>query len=153
MKNYEVLSDSCKICWIDNFKLNGEKHTQVSAYVFNEKNQLLIVKNGKTWTIPGGHPEQGESQLQTLERELMEEACVTVNDVRYLGAVEVVEDETYYQMRYTARVKDILPFKKEWEIDERLFIDLKDLPNYIKWSTGVTFSAQIEAAKKVWEIK
>ncbi len=150
MENYEILSDNCKIRWIDNFKLNGEKYTQVSAYVFNEKNQLLIVKVGKFWTVPGGHPEKGETPKQTLEREIFEEACVTIKDARYIGAVEVVENgETYYQLRYTAKVADLLPFKKQWESDERLFVDLKDLNNYIKWSEGITFKKQIEACKNV----
>jgi len=153
MENYEVLSDSCKILWREGFALEGKKHTQVSGYVFNDKNQILIVKNGKTWTIPGGHPENNEKYLETLTRELMEEACVTLKDEKYLGAVEVVENgETYYQVRYTAKVKDILPFKQEWEISERLFVDLKDLDKYITWSKGITFNGQIESAKKVWNI-
>lgn len=153
MDKYEVLSDNCKIIWREGFNLTNEKYTQVSGYVFNEKNQLLIVKNGKTWTIPGGHPEINETQLDTLNRELMEEACVTLKDSKYIGAVEVVENgEVYYQLRYTAKIKEVLPFKQEWEICERLFIDLEDLPNYIAWCKGVTFSAQIESAKKYWNI-
>lgn len=154
MKNYEILSENCKLCWIDNFELKGETYTQVSGYIFNDKNQLLIVKSGKTWTVPGGHPEQGETQVETLTREIMEEASVTIKDIKYLGAVEVVENgETYYQLRYTAKVNEILPFKGEWETDERLFVDLKDLSKYIKWSNGIAFSQQIEASKKAWGIK
>lgn len=154
MKNYEILSQNCKICWIDNFELKSEKYTQVSGYIFNDKNQLLIVKGGKTWTVPGGHPEQGETQVETLEREIMEEASVTIKDIKYLGAVEVVENgETYYQLRYTAKVNEILPFKGEWETDERLFVDLKDLSKYIKWSNGIAFSQQIQAAKNIRGIK
>ena len=150
MKNYEILSQNCKICWIDNFELKGEKYTQVSGYIFNDKNQLLIVKGGKTWTVPGGHPEQGETQFETLKREIIEEACVTIKDIKYLGAVGVVENgETYYQLRYTAKVNEILPFKGEWETDERLFVDLKDLSKYIKWSNGIVFSQQIQAAKNI----
>lgn len=153
MKNYEILSENCKMLWHEGFKLTNEKYTQVSGYIFNDQNQLLIVKNGKTWTIPGGHPEEGESQLETLNRELMEEACVTLKDINYLGAVEVVEKgETYYQLRYTAKVNEILPFKQEWEICERLFVDLKDLSKYITWSKGITFNSQIESARKYWGI-
>lgn len=153
MKEYEQISEDCKMMWKENFKLTTEKYTQVSGYVFNEKNQLLIVKNGKTWTIPGGHPEIGETTIQTLTRELMEEACVTLKDINYLGAVEVVEKgEIYYQLRYTAKLDEIKPFKEEWEINEREFIDLKDLNKYISWSNGIAFSAQIASAKKYWEI-
>lgn len=154
MKNYEQISDSCKILWIDSFNFTNEKYTQVSGYVFNDKNQLLIVKNGNTWTVPGGHPENNETTLQTLNRELMEEACVTLKDINYLGAVEVVENnQTYYQLRYTAKIKDILPFTEEWEISERKFVDLCDLDKYIKWANGKTFSEQIKSAKEFWKIK
>ena len=48
---------------------------------------------------------------------------------------------------------EILPFKGEWETDERLFVDLKDLSKYIKWSNGIAFSQQIQAAKNIRGIK
>lgn len=153
MEEYEILSKNCKMLWHEGFEVTTERNTQVSGYIFNDKNHLLIVKNGDTWTVPGGHPEEGETKLETLEREIMEEACVKLKDIQYLGGVEIVENgETYYQLRYTAKVKEILPFKEEWETSERIFVDLADLTNYIKWSNGITFSAQIESAKKVWNI-
>ena len=154
MKQYEQISDNCKLLWCEGLEITNQRYTQVSGYVFNDKNQLLIVKNGKTWTIPGGHPEQNETKLQTLSRELMEEACVTLKDIHYLGAVEVVEKgETYYQLRYTAKIDELLPFNQEWEISERLFVDLEDLPKYITWSKGITFAGQIQSAKHFWNIK
>ena len=83
----------------------------------------------------------------------MEESCVTLDNINYLGAVEVVENgETYYQLRYTTRVKELLPFNQEWEICERLFVNLDDLPNYIKWANGITFKAQIDSARAFWKI-
>lgn len=153
MKEYEELSPNCKIWWNEGFNITNEKYTQVSGYIFNEKNELLIVKNGNTWTIPGGHPEIGETKIETLEREIMEEACVTINNIKYLGAVEVVENgETYYQLRYTAKVDTVLPFKKEWETSDRAFVSLENLINYITWANGITFSKQIDSSKKVWNI-
>ena len=135
MRDYEQLSEDCKICWIKGFELNGERHTQVSGYIFNAKNQLLIVRNENTWTVPGGHPESGETPLETLNREVMEEACVTIKNIKYLGAVEVVEKgDTYYQLRYFAMVDEELPFNQEWEISERVFVDLENLQKYITWS-------------------
>lgn len=151
---YEVLSDNLKMRWCEGFNITNQAYTQVSGYIFNDNNQLLIVKNGNTWTIPGGHPELNETQVKTLNRELMEEAYVTIKDAHYIGAVEVIENgKTYYQLRYTAKLNEILPFKQEWEICERLFIDLDELPKYIKWWNGTTFKAQIESATKFWNIK
>lgn len=120
------------------------------GYVYNEKNKLLIVKNGNTWIIPGGHPETKETPIETLNREVMEEACVTIKDIKYMGAVEVIEnDKKYYQLRYIAKIDKILPFKEEWETNERTFVNLNDLPKYIKWTNGATFKAQIDTSKKL----
>jgi len=153
MKDYEQISENCKMLWKEGFKITKQRYTQVSGYIFNDKNQLLVVKSKKTWTIPGGHPIKGETKLQSLKREVMEEALVTLKNVKYLGAVEVVENgETYYQLRYTAKVKEELPFNPTHETNERAFVDLDDLINYITWSNGIAFSAQIESAKKVWDI-
>lgn len=147
MKNYEQISKNCQILWHENFKITNEKYTQVSGYIFNDKQELLIVKNENTWTIPGGHPESGETPLETLTRELMEEACVTLKEPHYLGSVEVIENnQTYYQLRYVALVKDIHPFIQKWEICERKFVPLAELHNYITWSQGITFHAQIMSA-------
>lgn len=155
MKEYEQISENCKMLWKENFEVTTEKYTQVYCYIFNKNNQLLIVKNDENnnWTIPGGHPEPNESKEETLKREVMEEACITVKNIKYLGAVEVVENgETYYQLRYTAHLDEELPFKQEWETSERLFINLDDLIQYIKWANGITFSAQIKSAKQLIEI-
>lgn len=153
MSEYEQISNDCKICWRENFVLTDEKYTQVSGYVFNERGQLLIVKSGSNWTIPGGHPEVGESQLDTLNREIMEEACVTIKDIKYLGAVEVVDgDGTYYQLRYTAMIDEVLEFDEKWETSERKFVDVDRLGEYIKWADGVMFGRQVESARRVWGI-
>lgn len=37
------------------------------------------------WEFPGGHKEQGESYLETAKREALEEAGVTIKDIKYLG--------------------------------------------------------------------
>lgn len=149
MGNYEQISENCKIRWCENLKITNERYSQVSGYVFNNKNQLLIVKNENNWTIPGGHPELNETQIQTLKREILEEACITITNIEYLGAVEVIENKKkYYQLRYFANVLDLFPFKQEWEICERKFIDLQDLNKYIKWADGTTFKEQIKYVKK-----
>lgn len=151
MNQYEQITPTCQMIWREKFDFTSKKYTQVSGYIFNESHQLLIVKNEDTWTIPGGHPESGETILETLNRELNEEACITIQEPYYLGAVEVVENnQIYYQLRYTALVKDILPFKQEWEISERKFINLNDLPKYITWSQGITFQAQLQSVNNHW---
>ncbi len=153
--DYAFLSNDCKIKWLENYKLlDTDIYTQVSAYVFNDNDEMLIVKNEKedTWTIPGGHPEIGESKEETLKREMMEEACCTLKDINYLGAVHVIEKgKSYYQLRYTAHVDKLELFKQEMEISERKFVKIEDLKKYIKWVDGLTFKKQLLSAINFWK--
>ena len=150
MNNYEIISENCKILWKENFDLTTEKYTQVSGYIFNDDNELLIVRNENTWTIPGGHPELYEYTIGTLIREVMEEACISIKNIKYIGAVEVIEtNEKYYQLRFVATVDKIHDFKKEYEISERKFVKLDDLKKYISWSDSLTFKAQLDSAQKI----
>lgn len=152
MKDYEKVAENVYMKWIEGFNFENKKYTQVSGYIFDNDNNMVIVKS-ENWTIPGGHPEKGETPLETLNREVMEEACITIKDIKYLGAVEVVENgNTYYQLRYTAHVDEILPFKKEWEVSAREFVSLSNLQDYIAWANGKSFINQIESAKIVWNI-
>ena len=153
MENYEILSENLKIKWIKDFDFKNKKYTQVSGYIFNDRNELLIVKSGKSFTIPGGHPEINETSMDTLNREIYEDAYVEINDIEYLGAVEVVENnETYYQLRYIAKVKNILPFEGKWETTLRLFVNVDSLIDYIKWANGIAFKAQVDDAYKLINI-
>lgn len=155
MKEYEIISDNCKMLWKEGYKLNeNDIYTQVSAYVFNDEGEMLIVKNegANTWTIPGGHPEAGETKLETLAREMMEEACCTLKDINYLGALNIVEPgRDYYQLRYTAHVDKLKPFVQEMEISERLFVKLEELKKYITWADGIAFNAQVKSAIEFWK--
>ncbi len=149
MNDYEEIAKDLKLFWHEKYRLDDERYTQVSAYIFDEEDRLLIVRNDKTWTIPGGHPEEGETAIESLEREIMEEACVRVKDIEYLGAVEVIDKgDKYFQLRYTAKVDEVLSFISEFEISERKFVKLEELNKYITWSSGKTFKAQIASAKK-----
>jgi 8-oxo-dGTP pyrophosphatase MutT (NUDIX family) len=46
---------------------------------------VLIGTDGHRWGLPGGRPEPGETLLDTLRREVAEEACATVTIGRLLG--------------------------------------------------------------------
>jgi 8-oxo-dGTP pyrophosphatase MutT (NUDIX family) len=46
---------------------------------------VLVSSDGQRWGLPGGRPEPGEDWIDTVRREITEEACVTASDCRLLG--------------------------------------------------------------------
>lgn len=59
--------------------------TDVSAViglVFDTSGRLLVINNQRGWDFPGGHVEADETPSEALRRELMEEACATIKNVR-----------------------------------------------------------------------
>ena len=65
--------------------VNG-KHIGVYGVIIKDEKIALIKKNGGGYhgklDLPGGGMEYGESALDTLKRELMEEAGIEVNDAK-----------------------------------------------------------------------
>lgn len=134
--------------WTHGGEIPQEGVSQVSGYVFNKDKDLLIVKS-KNWTIPGGHPEVGEDYLMALKREVMEEAMVEIDNIKYLGKVKVVNLETNeinYQLRFTASAFQVNIFDKKMETSERLSLRPEKLSEYIPWASGKVFSKEVKDA-------
>ena len=117
---------------------------QSSAFIYNSKGQLLLVKNRDgNYSLPGGTVEDEEDVLSTCEREILEEASVTVRGLHRMGSINVTSEdgEDYLQVRYIGKLDEELPFDSdEFETIERVWVDLKDLNNYLPYSNGVIFS-------------
>ncbi|MBV9711857.1 MAG: NUDIX hydrolase [Ktedonobacteraceae bacterium] len=88
--------------------------TSVRAIVLQEENVLVVRDHVGPHIEPGGRREAGETLLQTLQRELLEETGWTIEDVQLLGFKHlhhlkpVPEDYSYitpdfFQVIYTAR--------------------------------------------------
>ncbi|WP_044747981.1 NUDIX hydrolase [Bacillus alveayuensis] len=75
--------------------MNEPKHiVAVSAYVTNEKGEVLLVKThwrSDTWEIPGGQVEEGEPLDQAVCREVLEETGIVI---RPIGITGVYYNET-----------------------------------------------------------
>jgi nucleoside triphosphatase len=75
----------------------------VGALIFNDQDQLLIVKTHKwhgNYTIPGGHVELGEHLIEALEREIREETGLQLRDAKFVCYQEFVYDECFWQDRH-----------------------------------------------------
>lgn len=127
--------------------------TQAYAICYNDAGEVLILdqKEDGTWTLPGGTVEPGENTVQTLTREVMEEADITITDINLLGIQEVKSDKpTHYQTRYVAKIKELFPQTidpAKGRIHERKFVPASQINDYLKW--GETGQAIFDKAQSV----
>lgn len=130
--------------------------TQAYAVCYNHKGEALILdqKGDKSWTLPGGTVEPGETTIQTLEREVMEEADIAITNIKLLGVQEVKSARPLqYQCRYLVKIKDLLPQTidpAKGRIHERKFIPASQINAYLKWGrTGQTIFDKAEELIKL----
>lgn len=91
-----------------------------------ENRKILLVKKNKTWILPGGKPNLGESDIECLARELAEELpeLIVIGDFKFYKIFtgrtphkgDVIEVLTYF-----ANIKGGI--KPAMEIDEALWVD------------------------------
>jgi len=131
-----------KVIWRDaGFIPPQELITQASGVCFCEDGRVVLVRNDQdTWTLVGGHPEAGETAQEAFIREVAEEACADVIEMRFLGSQEVHDPgdpdnrPISYQTRFWARV-NLRKFDPRFEIVERKLFDLTEVRTVITWHT------------------
>jgi 8-oxo-dGTP pyrophosphatase MutT (NUDIX family) len=139
--------------------------TQVYGICFDDDGKILTIgKKDGDYNLPGGSPEKGEKIIETLKRELLEEASVVIkenpiylgcNIVRYTSGVD---PKTGYkelaQLRFVCKIEDIQMLRPDidnGELYKRHFVDAKDITKYIKWGElgDEMFKQAIEIASKL----
>ncbi len=77
----------------------------VFAVIFDEAGRLLCVRlnyASKRWTTPGGRVETGESPLEALKREVLEETGLSITPGELLGVyAKPAEDDLVLSFRAT----------------------------------------------------
>lgn len=114
----------------------------INAAVIQDK-KLLIVRKNKTWILPGGQPESGESDLECLCREIDEELSGTkFKDFRFYRTFEGKtphRGDTIKVQVYFAEIDgQLLPASNE--ILEASWVD--DFSNY---NLSVTTSKMVDS--------
>jgi 8-oxo-dGTP diphosphatase len=76
----------------------------VGAVVWRN-DRVLLVRRGKPprdgqWSLPGGAQQLGETLLEAVTREVLEETGLVVEDVRFLAAVDLVDRQPDGRVRY-----------------------------------------------------
>jgi ADP-ribose pyrophosphatase YjhB (NUDIX family) len=113
----------------------------VFAFIIKD-NKILVIRNKKEnrgLEIPGGHVERNETPEAALKRECLEEASVTIKDIRISILYEILDPQATkypkrsHQVFYIAHTDEIHHFVENEEIQERLFLDYNEFKK-MEWS-------------------
>ncbi len=117
-----------------------------SVHCFPVKdNKILFTLNPRGLDIIGGHIEKGETPEDALKRECMEEACMTIKDKRFIGAIRVDNRDNKnaakngyapigYQLFYVINKFNLEPFKHNFECTGREFVSQNEIvKRHHKW--------------------
>ncbi len=137
---------------VDTFEhLDENKCTQTYSVLFVD-DEMVIVHNGKknTWGLPGGTIEEGETYMETLVRETVEEANVRIDYAKPVGYQKVIDtrDGSFvYQLRYVSRGTKLGEFESDpaGSISKVAYIDAGDVKQYFDW--GVIGDAILHRAQ------
>lgn len=147
LENTDILKSVGKVRFVfedaDSYE-NFENITQSYGLCFNEQGEIIIVNFsafGSGWILPGGTIEEGETPEDTLHREVMEEADITIENITLLGGqrcylLDKPEEKTNSQLRFVCLIKKILsqtPDPDNGMMIERKFVKPEKLNNYLKW--------------------
>jgi len=123
----------------------------------DDKLVLVYAHKRKEWEMPGGGIEEGETFEECVIREIHEESNMKVLELFPLGYETnrcVATNETYYILRYTARVEPYGPFVSDpasGEITEIKLIDPKEYKQYFDW--GKRSDVLMEKAFKILNLE
>lgn len=127
---------------------------QVYGIVFNEDGNIFLRIDDGLYKLTGGKPELEDKSIEdTLKREFIEEANITLKNIHLLGYQLVEEDngvKSYAQVRMIAQIDKI--FENRADLDngklyERVFKTPKETINLLNW--GDVGKEQIEDAVKL----
>lgn len=126
----------CRKTWI---KTLAKRHTASGAFIFNEKNQLLILKPSYKdgWNLPGGVTDEFESPYQTIIRECKEEVNldVKIKDLVLIDySLKTIDDfeHDYIEFYFTVSVENLSDIQIDnEEILDYKFVDINQAQKYL----------------------
>jgi ADP-ribose pyrophosphatase YjhB (NUDIX family) len=115
--------------------------TQVYGVCFDQNGKILVIHEpGKEWNIPGGKPEKNERPIDTLSREISEEASVIIGKSEMIGYFKVIAPGiANYQLRFACLIKEVNDLRVDQAtgfMNERkfvapeLFFDVVEIEDY-----------------------
>ena len=121
------------------FALPDDAAVEVSAFCFNEDDQLIIVSpNGATWALPTGAGVGDESPDEALTRAVLDTASAVVERSVYLGAEEISAPgaKPRFAQRFWARVTErpVEPAAREALDPEAAMMRIKPVAPLCAWA-------------------
>lgn len=140
-------------------KINESGFAGANGFCYNVQGEICIVYGDSKnyWNLPGGGREENETPLDTFVREVKEEAQAAVESVEFFSIISanLFEDDGVTELSYVEKLKHVeeprnllpgvrffcklinieefVPNKDGFEIEDRKFVTVEDLPNYIKY--------------------
>lgn len=132
----------------------GKPHGTAGLCVTHDGGLVLISHDGQHWGFPAGRPEPDESPMQTLCREMREEACVVVTGARLLGfsrseCTHGHEQGLVLVRSYWQADVDVQRWDPQFEILHRRIVPLRTVTDIVRdpdeAATRISFRALTEA--------
>lgn len=127
---------------------------QVYGIAFNTDGNIFLRIDNGIYKLTGGRPEIEDKSIEdTLRREFIEEANITIKNIHLLGYQLVDENnglKTYAQVRMIAQIDEIFenrPDLDNGKLYERVFKSPKETIKLLNW--GEIGKNQIEEAVKL----
>jgi 8-oxo-dGTP pyrophosphatase MutT (NUDIX family) len=122
---------------------------QVSAWVVCDGKVMIVSKNAIKWTIPGGHPESGETTRESLNREVWEESGIDISNANpvLLGYYHVTETtpeqtEIFLQLRFKVEMPEEAVINAKPSVDHEIahnkLVTINEIPYYIAWADNAS---------------
>jgi len=116
----------------------------VFAFIFSEDRKFIyLMENAnreRGLDIPGGHINPGETSLEALHREVLEEVGLTIKNISYIGSQKIIKniiEEKYphyisAQNFYVATIDEIKTIELEKDSLEMVEISVESYINYLE---------------------
>lgn len=126
----------------------------VFAVIFDEAGRLLCVRlnyASKRWTTPGGRVETGESPLEALKREVLEETGLSITPRELLGVYAKPEEDDLV-LSFRATVAGVTTWQANDEIAALGYFGRDELPEPASVAAGVRMRDAFEKQGTVFRV-
>lgn len=134
--------------------------TACMVFAFDKQDRLILARPKRGWGLPGGHREKGETPKTCAVREVDEETNIVIKNLRLIGRNKIKNNpnSTYntwhypsitYMLFYLAEIAHIKDYHPQFEVTERAFVTVENLPNYINPINHTSFYEIFEYVREM----